>query len=459
VRIIRFQAENIKKLHTVQIDPQGNLVKLSGANGSGKTSILDAIEYALRGTANVPSKVITTGKKSGTVQIDLGEVVVTRKFSESGRTTLQIMSKENRSIYPSPQSLLDNLTGKISFDPLEFIRMDPHKQFLELRRLTNLDLTEIDEAIEKDYTTRREVKKEYQAIEARRDVIHVVPDLPLERRDEEALTREIAEVANFNEEITRQQLNREKIERSKQQIADQIAQRARKIEALRLEIEEMEQETERDRESIENIVREMDTWKPLPEPKNASDLADELSRARIVNAAIGRREQRDALQKEIDALQSRHEALGTSLENNRATRIRMIEEAHFPIEGLSFGEDEVLWQGLPFNQVSNADQIRASVAIGMASNPRLRVMRVKDGSLLDSHSMKIVAEMAKDEDFQIWIEMVDESGKVGIYLEDGEVKAVNGDEEIAAPERDMRIALPMPDAKPIKKVRTRKAKA
>jgi hypothetical protein len=371
------------------------------------------------------------------------------------------MSKENRSIYSTPQTLLDNLTGKIGFDPLEFIRMDAHKQFVVLRELTNLDLTEIDQSIETDYDTRREVKKEYLAIEARRDVIQVLPDLPLERRDEEALTREIAAVAEFNEEITREKLKREKIDRSKQTIGEQIAVRARKIEALRLEIEELTQETLRDRESLDNIAKEQKTWKPLPEQKNANDLADELSRARTVNAAIGRREQRDALQREIDGLKARHEALGESLNSLRDRRAKMIEEAEFPIKGLSFGDDEVLWQGLPFNQVSNADQIRASVAIGMATNPRLRVMRIKDGSLLDSQSMKIIAEMAKDEDFQIWIEVVDESGKVGIFLEDGEVKAVNGEEETAEPERDMRIALPMPPAppEPPAKKRVRKAKA
>jgi hypothetical protein len=65
------------------------------------------------------------------------------------------------------------------------------------------------------------------------------------------------------------------------------------------------------------------------------------------------------------------------------------------------------------------------MAIGMAINPKLRVMRIKDGSLLDDKTLAIVSSMAEKEDFQVWLECVDTTGKVGIYLSDGEVVAVN----------------------------------
>ena len=60
----------------------------------------------------------------------------------------------------------------------------------------------------------------------------------------------------------------------------------------------------------------------------------------------------------------------------------------------------------------------------MAINPELRVIRVNDGSLLDKKHMAIIEKMAKEKDFQVWLECVDESGTVGIYIEDGEIKNV-----------------------------------
>jgi len=34
--------------------------------------------------------------------------------------------------------------------------------------------------------------------------------------------------------------------------------------------------------------------------------------------------------------------------------------------------------------------------------------------------------MAKENDYQLWVEQVEESGQVGIYIEDGSVAAIDG---------------------------------
>ena len=69
---------------------------------------------------------------------------------------------------------------------------------------------------------------------------------------------------------------------------------------------------------------------------------------------------------------------------------------------------------------------RVSVAMAMALNPEVRVIRITDGSLLDSENLRVIGEMASAGDFQVWVERVDESGKVGITIEDGEVVATAG---------------------------------
>jgi hypothetical protein len=102
------------------------------------------------------------------------------------------------------------------------------------------------------------------------------------------------------------------------------------------------------------------------------------------------------------------------------------------VPGLGFEEDAVTYNGLPFAQASDAEQIKVSIAMGMAGNPKLRVMRIKDGSLLDDDSMKVVEEMAVTNDFQVFVEVVDTSGKVGVYLVDGEIAAIDG-EKVAPP--------------------------
>ncbi len=49
-------------------------------------------------------------------------------------------------------------------------------------------------------------------------------------------------------------------------------------------------------------------------------------------------------------------------------------------------------------------------------------MLCKDGSLLDSKSMKMVADFAEEKGFQVWLERVGEQDQCAVIIEDGHVK-------------------------------------
>ena len=84
----------------------------------------------------------------------------------------------------------------------------------------------------------------------------------------------------------------------------------------------------------------------------------------------------------------------------------------------------VLFDGVPLSQASRAQQIRTSVAIGIAMNPKLKVLLIRDGSLLDEENMQLVVDMAKQHDAQIWIERVGDKDASAIIIEDGHVRGV-----------------------------------
>ena len=115
----------------------------------------------------------------------------------------------------------------------------------------------------------------------------------------------------------------------------------------------------------------------------------------------------------------------TELEALRKSKADMIAAADMPVDGLGFGDGIVTLNEVPFDQASTAQQLRASVALAMAANPKLKVIRIKQGAFLDEDNLALIAEMAEERDYQIWIERVDSSGKVGIVIQDGEVVAVN----------------------------------
>ena len=142
MKIVKFEAENVKRLSAVEITPDGSLVVVGGANEAGKTSVLDSIWYALGGEKAVCDKPLRNGQKKGFVRLDLGEFVVERTFTEKG-SKLEVRSKDGFAA-KSPQAILDGLCGSMAFDPLEFSRMKPRDQLATLRELVGLDFTKLD---------------------------------------------------------------------------------------------------------------------------------------------------------------------------------------------------------------------------------------------------------------------------------------------------------------------------
>ena len=121
-----------------------------------------------------------------------------------------------------------------------------------------------------------------------------------------------------------------------------------------------------------------------------------------------------------------HKGLSERIKACEGKRQEAIQAAKMPLEGLSFNDyGNIIFGGFPLDQASQAEQLRISMEIAMAAQPELRIIRISDGSLLDSESLEAIRTAAAAGDYQIWIESVDESGKVGVVIEDGEVVADN----------------------------------
>jgi len=94
---------------------------------------------ALGGRQQIPAEPIRRGADHAEVVVDLGEIIVRRTFTASGGGQLVVSNREGAR-FQSPQSMLDALVGRLSFDPLAFAREKPARQAEILRELVGLDL-------------------------------------------------------------------------------------------------------------------------------------------------------------------------------------------------------------------------------------------------------------------------------------------------------------------------------
>jgi len=166
-------------------------------------------------------------------------------------------------------------------------------------------------------------------------------------------------------------------------------------------------------------------WTPQDEPDFAA-IADRIQQADAMNAEAQAYHARQVAAADVAARQTEADALTQRLKAIIEYKTALMAQAAFPVPGIGFDDAGVTYQRRPLAQASSAEQLRVSVALGIALNPAIRVMRVQDGSLLDRESLWLLTDLATTHDMQVWVETVDESGEVGVYIEDGSVRAVHG---------------------------------
>jgi len=102
---------------------------------------------------------------------------------------------------------------------------------------------------------------------------------------------------------------------------------------------------------------------------------------------------------------------------------KTMASAQFPVEGLGLEDAGVTFEGLPLQEVASSVQLRVSIAIGIALNPTLKILLIRNGNLLDDDSLKLVAQQAEKADAQVWVEYVTASAEgVSVMLEDGHIQ-------------------------------------
>ncbi|HYE85079.1 MAG TPA: hypothetical protein VEA16_01900, partial [Vicinamibacterales bacterium] len=111
-----------------------------------------------------------------------------------------------------------------------------------------------------------------------------------------------------------------------------------------------------------------------------------------------------------------------------------LSAATFPVPGLAFSDDGLTFDGLPFEQASYAQQLRVAVAMGLAVNPKLKVLLIKHGNALDSSSLQLLAQLAEEHGAQVWLERVAESADgVSVYIEEGRITSPGATTPVVQP--------------------------
>lgn len=415
--IIQLKAENFKRLKAVELTPEPGVNVIAGKNGEGKSSLLDAIAAAIGGAGKLKDtpEPIRKGTEKSKLYVELDNLIINRTITASG-PRLEVIAKDGSKI-SSPQKVLDELYGAISFDPLEFTRMKPKEQVKQLALAIGLDIDAFDKFYKELYDNRTELNRELKSIKARIDAL---PNEDVEEVNVSDILNQIKAANQSNQVIVEK-------ERKLNDLAAKGKNVAEKIKALEEELEGAKAIYTTIKEEYTALAKEFKTLAPI----DTTELEAKLSNATKINELAAQSKQRKDLEALYSVKSDEVQKINEKMHAAEEKKLKLLNDGKLPLKGLSFKDDKddkngiVTYKDIPLSQCSSAEQLKISFVIAMALNPKLKVILIRDGSLLDSGNMELISNMAETYGYQVWIEKVDESGKVGVVIEDGQIVKQN----------------------------------
>lgn len=420
LRIIELRGENFKKIKAIVIRPDDDLVLLTGKNDQGKSSAIDLIISMLCGkhTKMIPQP-IRKGQTHADGRLDLGKFIVTVKWTEKGRY-LEVTNAEGYIPPLPPQELLDTFVGEISFDLSKFIEMEDKERTELFLKLAGIDFGPIDQEIERLVEERRLQGIKMKMYAGDREVITIenLPEVPI---NTSKLSDKYDEAISVNNEIR-------DVQGESQNNSSLILTNLTHIKKLKEEILELEEENKRIGESNTKLNK----WLSENKPIETEEIKQEMFNANKINEQIGARERNKVKDQKHKYELSVYEKQTTKITERRKSKDKTLQEAKLPLPGLTVNSLGTFFNDTPINQLSSSEKLKVGMSVAMALNYKLKVILVKEASLLDKDNLQVIREMAKGKGYQVWLEYVTSNKKMGFYFVDGEIKLINGEKVVDA---------------------------
>lgn len=420
MRITKVSILNFLGLSSLKLDSLGKLTQVSGGNGVGKSSLLKAIETAIKSSGLSPHLIkIGTEKAEIIVEID-DSIVINRTLTQTANTVRVTVNDQPVS---APQKFLNDLFGPFNFNPVDFYLAKPkERRELILQavpfRLTRSeivgmlgeDFSEIDSDIPALDESKHglEVLDQFRTFvydrrtEQGRDVLRLKKALEQDKLDIPAhLNAE--KFAAFNLSDATQLLTEAKAHnRSLEEKNTRLESFRSEAGRLVSEIEHAEQELIRKKNLLAEIKEkgtllksEVAAFTTTPTADLEQAIADYQMNQRLMMKVEDIEKRKKAIERE----EAVHELLDHIVKqlSNEIPR-QVLATINLPIDGLEVKGDALFVNGVSVDTLSTSEQVRLAVGIGRALSGELKVICIDRFESLDDDAKKaFIAETAKDD--------------------------------------------------------------
>ena len=409
IKINRLEAENIKRVKAVMIEPTADgLTVIGGNNRQGKSSVLDAIMWVLGGNKYRPSEAKRQGSTiPPNIKLTLSNGFIVERKGKNG--TLKVTDPSGKK---SGQQVLDEFVEQLALDLPKFLgASDKEKAEILLQilgignELAALDKQETELCNERLAIGRIADQKAKYAKEQ-----PYYEDAPEELMSVSELIKQQQEILARNGENQKKRDHLVQLQNRRGALEDAVAKLAEELAVKRQELDSVLADVDTARKSVKDLQDE--STEELE--KNIEDIEE-------INRRVRANLDKEKAEEEAKEYKDQYQALDQKIEAVRKNRTGLLKDADLPLEGLSVEEGKLAYKGQKWDNMAGSEQLIVAAAIVRKLNPQCGFVLLDKLEQMDLNTLDEFGRWLEAEGLQAIATRVSTGEECSIIIEDGYV--------------------------------------
>ena len=400
MKINRLEIENVKRVKAVKLEPAANgLTIIGGNNNQGKTSVLDAIAWALGGDKYRPSQ----AQREGSVIPPNLHVVMNNGLVVERKGKNSALKVTDPNGEKGGQQLLNEFVEQLALDLPKFMEASGKEKAGILLQVIGVgdQLTALEKQEKEQYNERQMIGRIADQKEKYAKEQPYFPDAPAEPVSPSELIRQQQTILAQNGENQRKRQRLHQLEQEYQAVTDQLAGLLRRQTDL-----------EADLKIARTSARGL-------EDQSTAELEASIANIEEINRKVRANLDKEKAEEDAREYRRQYEQLTKEIENTRKSKTELLKNAELPLPELSVEEGELVYKGQCWDNMSGSDRLKVATAIVRKLNPKCGFVLLDKLEQMDLVTLKEFGEWLEAEGLQAIATRVSTGGECSVIIEDG----------------------------------------
>ena len=407
VKINSLELENVKRVKAVRIEPTASgLTVIGGRNNQGKTSVLDAITYTLGGADYKPTNVKRDGSMVDPhMKIVLSNGIIVERTGKN--STLKVTDPSG---IKAGQTLLNSFISQFALDLPKFMNADEKEKARTLLNIIGVgdQLAKFDAEEDKLANERLAIGRIAKEKKGHANQLPQWDGVPENLISASEMISQQQEILARNGMRQHWKAEYDRILMALNQTEDEIDSLKRRLADLNARKEDLTKKAQEAQHTPEEL-----------EMESTAELERSIGEIDAINAKVRDNLAKEQAQLEADDYQRKYEALSAEIDEVRKSRMKLLDGAAMPLEGLGIDHGSLIYKGQPWDNMSGSDQLKVSAAIVRKLNPKCGFVLLDKLEQMDLETLKEFGAWLEREGLQAIATRVSTGDECSIYIEDG----------------------------------------